>query len=86
MEMMQYMKRCITTTLLAGICFAAFAHSAVVIAQATGRAGGQLSSTCRFAQGPRAGQVQSYKGMVQPIPVGSQCTDGQQSFGTAIPD
>ena len=46
----------------------------------------QLSSTCRFTQGPRAGQVQSYQGMVQPIPVGSSCTDGQGSFGTAIPD
>jgi hypothetical protein len=43
----------------------------------------QLSSTCRFDQGPRAG---SFQGMVQPIPVGSPCTDGQGSFGTAIAD
>jgi hypothetical protein len=48
--------------------------------------GSQLSSTCQFSQGPRAGQTQSYKGQVQPIPVGSPCQDGQGSIGVAISD
>lgn len=52
----------------------------------SGPGNGQLSSTCRFSQGPRAGQIQDYRGQVQPIPVGSPCTDGQGSYGMAIPD
>ncbi len=49
---------------------------------------GQLSLTCRFSQGPRSGQTQSYAGVagVTSVPVGSPCTDGQGSFGTAIAD
>ena len=41
---------------------------------------------CRFANGPRAGQVQSYAGVtgMQPIAVGAACTDGQGSTGVAI--
>jgi hypothetical protein len=46
----------------------------------------QLTSTCRFTQGPRAGRLQSYRGRVPPIPVGSACTDGQGSHGVAVPD
>ena len=59
-----------------------------LVSQREGQAspGEQVSSTCRFDEGPRAGQVQSYKGLVQPIRVGSPCTDGRESFGTAIPD
>lgn len=45
-----------------------------------------LSSTCQFNQGPRAGQVENYKGKIQPMPVGSPCTDGLRSIGVAIPD
>jgi hypothetical protein len=51
-----------------------------------GGGGSKLSSTCEFNQGPRAGETQSYKGQVQPIPVGSPCHDGQGSTGKAIPD
>jgi len=45
-----------------------------------------LSSTCRFNQGPRAGQTQSYRGLAHPIPIGSPCHDGQGSNGVAVPD
>lgn len=41
---------------------------------------------CRFDNGPRAGQVQSYAGVtgMRGIAVGAQCTDGQGSTGVAI--
>jgi hypothetical protein len=44
-----------------------------------------LTYNCRFRQGPRAGQLQSYAGVpsVAPVPPGAQCGDGQGSFGTA---
>jgi len=46
------------------------------------------SFTCQFNNGPRAGQVQSYAGVtgIQPMLVGTQCTDGQGSTGVAVPD
>ena len=45
------------------------------------------TSVCRFDRGPRAGQLQSYAGVtgMQPVFVGSACTDGQGSSGVAVP-
>lgn len=43
----------------------------------------QKSTLCRFAAGPRAGQVQDYAPMA-PIPVGSNCQDGRGSTGTVV--
>lgn len=75
---MQYLLMAVATA----TCFIA----ANVQAQDPAVASGQMSSTCQFTQGPRAGQVQSYMGRTQPIPVGSPCTDGGQNSGTAVPD
>ncbi len=50
-----------------------------------GGGSGQLTRTCQFSTGPRAGQTQTYP-QAQPIPVGSPCQDGQGSTGTAVPD
>jgi hypothetical protein len=41
------------------------------------------STLCSFTSGPRAGQVQDYAPMAA-IPVGSNCQDGQGSFGKVI--
>jgi hypothetical protein len=44
-----------------------------------------LTTLCRFTSGPKAGSVVDYKTYgVQPVAVGSQCTDGADSYGTAI--
>jgi Flp pilus assembly protein TadD len=45
-----------------------------------------MSRTCRFSTGPKAGQIQHFGVEVQPALVGSTCTDGQGSFGRAIRD
>jgi hypothetical protein len=39
-----------------------------------------MSTLCHFFQGPRFGQTMG----IAPTPVGSSCTDGMNSFGTAI--
>jgi hypothetical protein len=46
---------------------------------------GRLTYNCRFRQGPRAGQLQSYAGVpgVAPVLPGTQCGDNQGSTGTA---
>ena len=46
----------------------------------------QLSSTCKFNEGPRTGEVENYHGKTLPIPVGSPCSDGVRSIGVAIPE
>jgi hypothetical protein len=44
-----------------------------------------LTTLCQFTSGPRAGTMVDYKSNgVQPIPVGSPCTDGLGSSGVAI--
>ena len=43
----------------------------------------QTSTLCRFTQGRRAGQTQDYAPMA-PIPVGSNCQDGQGSTGVVV--
>lgn len=46
---------------------------------------GGTTTVCRFTSGPRAGTVFDFKQFgVQGIPVGSPCTDGQGSNGTAL--
>ena len=42
--------------------------------------------TCHFLTGPRAGQTQSYAGVpgVNPIAIGSPCTDLYGSYGVGI--
>ena len=54
----------------------------------TAAAQAQLSLTCLYNNGPKAGQKQSFAGVpgVAPIPVGTACTDGQGSTGTAVAD
>jgi hypothetical protein len=44
----------------------------------------RMSTICQFNSGPRTGQKQDYAPMA-PIPVGSPCTDGQNSTGVVIP-
>ncbi|HJP69478.1 MAG TPA: hypothetical protein VJ846_11295 [Sphingomicrobium sp.] len=45
-----------------------------------------MTFICRFDDGPRAGQTQSYAGVtgIQSFPVGAPCTDGQGSTGVAM--
>ena len=45
----------------------------------------RLTYVCRFRQGPRTGQTQSFEGVpgVTPVPVGTTCGDGQGNFGLA---
>lgn len=45
-----------------------------------------MTFICRFDDGPRSGQTQSYAGVtgIQPMQVGAPCTDGQGSAGVAI--
>ncbi len=45
----------------------------------------QLTHTCKFDKGPRAGLTLAYP-TAQPIPVGSSCQDGVASTGVAVPD
>ena len=45
----------------------------------------QLTHTCKFDKGPRAGQTLAYPA-AQPIPVGAPCRDGVASTGVAVPD
>lgn len=60
----------------------------VPVAPPSNPAAPPTSFTCRFNNGPRAGQVQSYAGVtgMQPMPAGARCTDGLGSTGAAIPD
>lgn len=48
----------------------------------------EMTFTCRFDSGPRAGQNQNYAGVtgIRSFPVGAPCTDGQGSTGIAIPE
>ena len=47
--------------------------------------GGGMTTVCQFSSGPRAGTRFDFRQFgVQPIPVGSPCTDGQGSNGTAV--
>ena len=43
---------------------------------------GALTGTCQFSSGPRAGEIAELPGA--PFPVGSACSDGASSAGTAI--
>lgn len=43
----------------------------------------EVSNTCSFLTGPRAGQIQRFS-QAAPIAVGNPCHDGLGSFGTAI--
>ena len=44
-----------------------------------------LTTVCQFSTGVRAGTSFDFAAFnVQPVPVGSPCTDGQGSYGTAI--
>ena len=43
----------------------------------------QMSTLCRYKQGPRAGQTQDYAPRAA-IPVGSSCWDGTTSYGTIV--
>ncbi len=45
-----------------------------------------LTSTCQFSSGPRAGEIADLAGVsgAAPVPVGSACSDGASSLGTAI--
>jgi hypothetical protein len=46
---------------------------------------GQLTTKCSFSSGPRTGTIFDFAPFgIQPIPVGSPCTDGQGSNGTAV--
>ncbi len=45
----------------------------------------QLTHTCKFDKGPRAGLTLAYP-TVQSIPVGAACQDGVASTGVAVPD
>jgi hypothetical protein len=45
----------------------------------------QLTHTCKFDRGPRAGLTLAYP-TLQPIPVGAPCRDGVASTGLAVPD
>ena len=55
------------------------------VAAATPTVPGRLTYNCRFRQGPRAGQLQSFAGMpgVSPVAPGTQCGDNQGSSGAA---
>jgi hypothetical protein len=43
-----------------------------------------LTSTCQFSSGPRAGEIADLAGAFAPVPVGSACSDGASSIGTAV--
>jgi hypothetical protein len=43
-----------------------------------------LTSTCQFSSGPRAGEIADLSGASAPVPVGSACSDGASSSGTAV--
>ncbi len=74
-----------------GACKDGQGSTGVVVADANGSskgsvpAGRQVSTTCKFTKGPRAGQTQSYPG-AKPIPVGAPCRDAQGSTGAAVAD
>lgn len=44
------------------------------------------ASTCKFFQGKKTGLQESYVGKIQPLPLGSDCTDGLGSIGVIVPD
>lgn len=47
----------------------------------------QLSFTCHFDAGPRAGQAQTYTGVSGPaVPIGVPCADGSGSTGVVVSD
>lgn len=43
-----------------------------------------LSSICKFNKGSKTGQVENYQGKIQPLPLGTDCTDGLGSTGVII--
>ncbi len=43
-----------------------------------------LTSTCHFSSGPRAGEIADLAEAFGPVPVGSACSDGASSIGTAV--
>jgi hypothetical protein len=45
-----------------------------------------MTLTCKFTQGPLAGQTRDYSGVpgARPAPIGSPCTDGRTSNGIAV--
>jgi hypothetical protein len=53
---------------------------------ASGLSGNGLTTVCLFNSGAKAGTKFDFRPLgVQPIPVGSACTDGKGSNGTAVP-
>lgn len=57
--------------------------SLVVLLAGAARLSAEMTNTCKFNKGPRAGQTQRYP-QYDPIPVGSPCQDGRGSSGVAI--
>jgi hypothetical protein len=45
----------------------------------------ERSNTCKFTRGPRRGEYQYYSDL-DPLPVGSNCQDGQSSSGVVVPN
>jgi hypothetical protein len=48
----------------------------------------EMSRTCKYTNGPRAGQIQYFPPSIPivPAPVGYPCNDGAGSYGVAIKD
>lgn len=44
----------------------------------------QFSTVCQFLGGPKSGEIQDYASR-PPVPVGTPCNDGVQSWGVVIP-
>jgi hypothetical protein len=67
------------------VTYIAFATLAAGTIPATAQ---QMSLTCKYTAGPKAGQTQNFAGIpgARPTTVGSPCGDGQGSFGTAVAD
>jgi hypothetical protein len=61
-------------------------RDAAVDAGAAAAPGTALTSICQFSAGPRAGEIVDFAKAadMRPIPVGSACSDGASSSGTAI--
>jgi hypothetical protein len=64
-------------------------HAVIALACAAGflmfaaPASAQLSTICKFTQGPRAGTTHDYAPR-PPIPVGAPCNDGTSSVGVVV--
>jgi len=47
---------------------------------------GQTSTTCQYNDGPKAGEVESFKDKAKPVLIGKPCADGQGNSGIAVFD